>query len=227
MKRCALYHRVSTSDQHPELLREQLHMAALARDFEVVLNVEETGSGARADRPGWRQVLDAATRHEIDAVLVWKLDRVGRSALDVLHSIEHLTQRGVRFVAVTQAIDFKGDGDAMTRLLLTVLSAVAELEREMLSERTRAGLAGAKRRGQKLGRPPKKLNVTRLRRLYAKGFEIKELAARYRVSKELVRNRLLGAGVVLRDDRPAGLKKGRGLSPRRFEGAAGVGGLSK
>ena len=85
--RCALYHRVSTRDQNPELPLEELHRAAEARGYEVAEVVTETGSGARNDRPGLQRVLELARSGEVDAVLVWKLDRAGRSVIDVLATI--------------------------------------------------------------------------------------------------------------------------------------------
>ena len=149
----ALYHRVSTLDQDAALAREELHGAARSRGFEIALDIEETGSGARNDRPGLLRVLDAARRGQLDAVLVWKLDRFGRSALDLLANIRVLEDAGVRFVATTQGIDIRPGGDPMSRLILTVLAGVAEFERGLIVERTRLGLDKARRLGRKLGRP--------------------------------------------------------------------------
>jgi putative DNA-invertase from lambdoid prophage Rac len=121
----------------------------------VALDIEETGSGARNDRPGLRRVMEAARRGEIDAVLVWKLDRAGRSTLDLLANIRELVeQHGVRFLVTSQGLDVKPGGDAISRLLLTVLAAVGEFERDLIRDRTRLGLRAAKRRGVRLGRPP-------------------------------------------------------------------------
>jgi len=119
----------------------------------VALGVRETGSGANNHRPGLVRVLQAAQRGDIDTVLVWKLDRFGRSAFDLLGNIRHLEAARVRFMAVTQGIDIRPSGDPMSRLLLTVLSAVAEFERDLVVERTRLGLANARRAGRRLGRP--------------------------------------------------------------------------
>ena len=149
----ALYHRVSTTDQNPTLAHDELTAAAPARDMTVVLNVAETGSGVRNDRPGLARVLDAARRGQVKAVLVWKLDRFGRSALDLLANVRALEDAGCRFIAVTQGIDIRPGSDPMFRLFLTVLATVAELQREWLSERTRLGLDKARRTGKRLGRP--------------------------------------------------------------------------
>jgi DNA invertase Pin-like site-specific DNA recombinase len=149
----AIYHRASTLDQDPTLAREELRAAARARGLTVGMEIEESGSGARSDRPGLQRVLDAARRGKVSAVIVWKLDRFGRSALDLLSNIRTLENSGVRFIAVTQGIDIHPEGDAMSRLILTVLAGVAEFERSLIIERTRLGLDKARRAGKRLGRP--------------------------------------------------------------------------
>ncbi|HMI68979.1 MAG TPA: recombinase family protein, partial [Solirubrobacteraceae bacterium] len=90
----------------------------------------------------------------IDRVLVWKLDRFGRSARDVLANVEQLNAAGVTFTAVSQGLDLRPGGDAISRLLLTMLAAVAEFELDLIRDRTRLGLERARARGQRLGRPP-------------------------------------------------------------------------
>lgn len=176
--RAALYHRVSTNDQDVELARRELHDAASCRGLTTKLCIEETGSGARSDRPGLQKVLRAARRGKIDCVLVWKLDRFGRSALDLLTNLRHLENAGVRFIATSQGIDIQPNGDAMSKLLVTMLSAIAEFERDLIRERTVLGLQNARRRGQKLGRPidrsaPAPAAVARLR---ASGASWREVA---------------------------------------------------
>jgi putative DNA-invertase from lambdoid prophage Rac len=151
--RVATYHRVSTFDQDPTLAREELRAAAARLGGEVVLAVEETGSGARNDRPGLQRLMVAARRGKLDTVLVWKLDRFGRSALDVLANIRELDSAGVRFIATTQGLDVRPGGDAMSRLILGVLASVAEFERDIIRERTVLGLRKAKASGKRLGRP--------------------------------------------------------------------------
>lgn len=151
--RVASYHRVSTIDKRPELARGELRAAA-SRLGELVLEVEEVGSGARNDRPGWQRILDAARRGQLDVVVVWKADRAGRSTLDLLANIQQLQALNVRFLAITQGLDIRPGGEAVSKLLLTMLAAVAEFERAIISERTRLGLAGARRRGKRLGGRP-------------------------------------------------------------------------
>ncbi len=111
--------------------------------------------------------MEAARRGKLDAVLVWKLDRFGRSALDVLSNIRALESAGVRFVAVTQGIDIRPGSDAMSRLILGVLASVAEFEADLIRERTRVGMAKAREAGKRIGRPaverPDRAEVERLR----------------------------------------------------------------
>lgn len=149
------YHRVSTRDQRPELAREELRRAARARGLRLVEEVEETGSGARNDRPGLARVFELARAGHVAHVLVWKLDRFGRSVLDVLSNVQELELAGVTFSATSQGLEVGPRAGPMGRLVLTILAAIAELERETISERTLLGLEAARRRGVKLGRPKK------------------------------------------------------------------------
>jgi DNA invertase Pin-like site-specific DNA recombinase len=189
--RVATYHRTSTVDQNPRLAREELQSAA-HRLGELVLEVEEKGSGARNDRPGLRKVMDAARTGKVDAVLVWKLDRFGRSVLDVLANIRELEGAGVRFLATTQGLDVKPDGDAMSRLILGVLASVAEFERDLIRERTRLGLRAAKRAGKRLGRPHALTDaaLAKGRELRAAGKSWREVGAALKCSPETARSAL-------------------------------------
>ena len=149
----ALYHRVSTREQNRRLARAELRAAAAARGLRIVLEVEETASGESSIRPGLARVLEAAQHGAIDVVLVQRLDRWGRSTLDLLANLRRLGSAGVSFVAVAQGLEVRPEHDAVSELTLTVLSAVAEFERTVIVERTLDGLAAARRAGKKLGRP--------------------------------------------------------------------------
>jgi DNA invertase Pin-like site-specific DNA recombinase len=192
--RVATYHRASTVDQNPRLAREELQGAARQLG-DLVLEIEEKGSGARNDRPGLRRLMDAARAGKLDAVLVWKLDRFGRSVLDVLANIRELESAGVRFKATSQGLDVKPEGDAMSRLILGVLASVAEFERDLIRERTRLGLRAAKRAGKRLGRPyalsPK--DVSEAKRLRAEGRSWREVGAALKCSPETARSALVYA----------------------------------
>jgi len=177
--RIASYHRVSTLDQNPKLARTELRQAA-GRLGKLVMEVEEVGSGARNDRPGWQKVLEAARRGQVDIVVVWKLDRAGRSTLDLLANIEALRGLGVRFLAVTQGLDIKPGGDAVSTMMLTMLAAVSAFERDLIRERTRLGLAKARARGVRLGGRPvlSKAQVVKVKTLRASGSSWSQVCAK-------------------------------------------------
>jgi putative DNA-invertase from lambdoid prophage Rac len=188
--KCAIYHRVSTRDQNPGLARRELRQAARARGLTVALDVEETGSGAWNNRPGLRRVMEAARKGEVEAILVWKLDRFGRSSLDVLSNIWTLTNSGVRFVAVTQGLDVRPEGDAMSQLILTVLSGVAEFERSLIAERTALAAKLARQAGRPWGRRPASgPKPHEVRVLRASGASWRQVAEQLRCTVGMARRR--------------------------------------
>jgi DNA invertase Pin-like site-specific DNA recombinase len=180
--RAALYHRVSTREQNPRLARAELRAAARARGLRVVLDVEETASGKGGGRPGLERVLDAAQRGQLDVVLVQRLDRWGRSTLDLLSNIRRLRSAGVHFAAIAQGLAVRPEHDAVSELTLTILAAAAEFERAVIVERTLDGLAAARRAGKRLGRPlgPHAPAPERVAALRAAGRSWPEVARRLR-----------------------------------------------
>jgi len=181
---------VSTRDQNPGLARRELRQAARARGLRIALDLEETGSGAWNNRPGLRRVMEAARKGEVEAVLCWKLDRFGRSSLDVLSNIRTLTNSGVRFVAVTQGLDVRPDGDAMSQLILTVLSGVAEFERSLIAERTALAAKGAREAGRPWGRRPGAgPEPTEVKALRATGASWRQVALQFRCTVAMARRR--------------------------------------
>lgn len=213
--RVALYHRVSTLDQDPEGAKYELRRAAAQRQMVVAHEIWETGSGARNDRPGHRKLMKIVAAGQVDAVLVVKLDRFGRGSLDLLTNIHRLTDAGVRFVAVTQGLDIKPNADAMSRLMLTMLAAIAEFERDLIKERTRSGLENAKKRGSRFGRPaapnaPSPVEVDRLRR---EGLSWKEIATLLKCSRSSARR--ASRRCVEKGAEPAGSKSLDLCEPKR------------
>lgn len=151
--RAAIYARVSTTDQNCDLQLRELREYVSRRGWESAGEFVDTGiSGTKASRPALDRLMTAAARREFDAVLVYKIDRFGRSVLHLSQQLAALTSYGVRFIAVSQAIDTDASNPS-SRLMLTILSGVAEFEREIIVERTRAGVRAAKARGAQLGRP--------------------------------------------------------------------------
>ena len=136
------YARISTRDQTPALQRDALQAAGCERIF------EETASGAQRDRPRLAEAL--AWMREGDTLAVWRLDRLARSARQLIATVEDLDDRGIEFRSLTEAIDTTTPGG---RLVFHVFGALAEFERELVRERTRAGLDAARARGRVGGRP--------------------------------------------------------------------------
>ena len=161
----AIYARISTHDQQTLSMQiETMKEYAEKRGWEIVKEVEEIASGAKNDRKKRAEIIKLARQRKIDAVIVWRLDRWGRSTLDLAQSLEELQTLGVDFVSITEALDFTTpSGKAMAGLL----SVFAEYERNLLSERVKAGMAQAKAKGKQIGRPTTaKHKADEVKRLY-------------------------------------------------------------
>jgi len=184
MFRAGLYARVSTNDQQtlPMQIRAMREYAA-RRGWTIAVNLREIASGA-AKREAREKRLEAAPR-EIDVVLVWRLDRWGRSVTDLLATLQELEHLGVGFVSLTEVLDLTTPAG---RAMAGLLAIFAEFEREILRERTRAGLAQARENGKQLGRPMTAgLHATEIRKLYRAGVAKAEIARRLRVGRTSVR----------------------------------------
>jgi putative DNA-invertase from lambdoid prophage Rac len=183
--RVGLYARVSTQDQQTIPLQTRaMREYAVRRGWTITLQVKEVGSGA-AQRERREQLLEAARRREIDGVLVWRLDRWGRSVTDLLATLQELEHLGVGFVSLTEALDLTTPGG---RAMAALLAVFAEFEREILRERVRAGLAQARQNGQRLGRPlTAGLLADQIRKLYRAGVSKAEIARRLEIGRTSVR----------------------------------------
>src|SRR5581483_3805303 len=167
MSRAGLYARVSTNDQQTLPMQSRALREYAARcGWTIALQVREVGSGA-SNRQAREKLLEAARRREIDVVLVWRLDRWGRSVTDLLATLQELEHLGVGFVSLTEALDLT---TAAGRAMAAMLAVFAAFEREILGERTRAGLAHARMNGKRLGRPMTAgLQAAEIRKLYRAG----------------------------------------------------------
>jgi len=149
----ALYARVSTTDQSCEMQLRELRQYAQRQSLQIFAEYVDTGfSGAAASRPQLDGLLRDARLHKFDAVLVWKLDRWGRSVAHCVRTIQELVGLGIRFLSPTESID-TGTESPMSKFLLHLFAAFAEMEREIIRERVRAGVRNAKAKGTRLGRP--------------------------------------------------------------------------
>ena len=180
-----LYARVSTNDQQTIPLQiRALREYAGRRGWAIVLQVKEVGSGA-SQRQLREKLLEAARRREIDVVLVWRLDRWGRSVADLLATLQELAHLGVGFVSLTEALDLTTPAG---RAMAALLAVFAEFEREILRERVRAGLAHARQNGKRLGRPiTAGLRVNQVRKLHRAGVSKAEIARRLQIGRTSVR----------------------------------------
>src|SRR3974390_1777586 len=183
--RAGLYARVSTNDHQtlPMQLRALREYAA-RRGWSVFSQVKEVGSGA-SQRVMREKLIEAARRREIDVVLVWRLDRWGRSVADLLATLQELQHLGVGFVSLTEALDLT---TPTGRAMAGMLAVFAEFEREVLRERVRAGIAQARREGRPHGRPrTAALKAGEVRRLKAERLNHSEIARRLGIGRTSVR----------------------------------------
>ena len=168
------YARVSTADQSLDLQQDALREAGCEPLF------EDHASGARADRPGLIKALDYA-RHG-DTIIVWKLDRLGRSMAHLIETVQTLQARGVGFRSLTEGVDTTTPGGT---LIFHLFGALAQFERDLIRERTRAGLAAAEARGRKGGRRPVVTpdKLARAQAHIAQGLTVREAAVRLKVGR--------------------------------------------
>lgn len=186
--KAAIYARVSTTDQNCDLQLRELRDYCSRRGWEISSEYVDTGwSGAKASRPQLDRCMKDAKAHVFDCVLVWKLDRFSRSMLHLNQQLADLNSWGIRFLAVTQNID-TDQANPTSRLLLQILGAVAEFERETIRERVKAGMTTAKHKGKCLGRPKRVFRHDRVLELHRAGKSVRAIAAELEI----------GAGTVYR-----------------------------
>ncbi len=183
--RVGLYARVSTHDQQTLTLQLAAMRDYVAkRGWKTALEVQEVGSGA-ISRPKREELLKAARRRELDRIVVWRLDRWGRSLLDLIATLQELASIGVGFVSLSEALDLTTPSG---RALAAMLAVFAEFERDILRDRVKAGIAQARKEGRPHGRPPSVTKyVPEVRALARKGLSKSEIARRLCISRTSVR----------------------------------------
>jgi DNA invertase Pin-like site-specific DNA recombinase len=186
--RVAIYARVSTHDQQTLGMQVDAMMAYIKdRGWKVIQSVEDVGSGVK-DRRGREALLKAARRREIDMIIVWRLDRWGRSVADLMTTLRELTDLGVGFVSLTEALDLT---TPTGRAMAGMLAIFAEFEREILRERVKAGIAQARKEGRAHGRPKTaSLKSNQVIRLKDEGLSHCEIARRLKIGRTSVRRML-------------------------------------
>lgn len=181
MMRVGIYARVSTNDQQTLPLQlKAMRQYVCQRMWKLVQEAEEVGSGSN-QRHKREELMKSARWQEVDAILVWKLDRCGRSLSDLISSLAELRALGIAFVSLTEALDFTTSaGRAMSGLL----SVFAEFERDMIRERVNAGIAQARAEGKPHGRPrTAATKAAEVKRLYKKGWNKSRIARELGISR--------------------------------------------
>jgi DNA invertase Pin-like site-specific DNA recombinase len=184
MKRAALYMRVSTVDQHPETQLYDLRQMAQQRGYEIVQEYTDRISGAKARRPGLDEMMWDGRRGRFDVVLVWASDRIARSTKHFLEVLDELNQLNIEFVSFREQID---TGGPLGRAIVVIIGAIAELERNLIIERVRAGMRRAKLEGRHIGRKPLDLDHVAICRDRCRGQSLRQIAHGYRISTATVR----------------------------------------
>jgi len=189
--RAAIYARVSTSDQNNAIQVRELTEYVQRRGWELTVVYQDQMSGAKASRPGLDRLMADAHQRRFDAVLVWKLDRFGRSLVRCVSGIHELASLGVRFIATSQGLD-TDESNPASKLLLHILAAVSQFERELIRERVSAGMRAAQARGTRSGKP-----IGRPRRIFDRE-QVRELRKNGIAIDAIARQMKLGVGTVLR-----------------------------
>src|SRR5450631_658838 len=186
--RIGIYARVSTKDQSCELQVRDLRTYCTARGFDLVREYVDVGqSGAKDSRPELNKLIDDARKRQFDAIVVWRFDRFARSTKHLLLALEEFRSLGIQFISYQENID---TSSALGQALFTIVSAVAQLERDLIRERVSAGIRNARANGKKLGRPRVKANLEEILRLRAEGHSLRNIAAKLGIGDGTVRDRL-------------------------------------
>ena len=191
--RTALYARVSTSDkgQDPEMQLRELREHCARRGWEVVGEYVDVGvSGSKDSRPALNKLVADAHRRKLDAILVWKLDRFGRSLKHLVNALAEFESLGIAFISLKESLDLTTPAG---RLMFGIISAMAEFERDLIRERVRAGIANRRAKGFRVGRKPIILDASRLATLRSEGLTIREIANQLACSPALVHKTLTAA----------------------------------
>ena len=180
--RVALYARVSTvNNQDPEMQLAELREYAGRRGWQIVEEFTDQGvSGCKESRPALNRLMSDACRRRFDAVLVWKIDRFGRSLKHLVNALAELAALGVAFVSLRDNLDLSTPSG---RLMFQIIGAMAEFERALIQERVRAGIKNARAKGRQLGRPRVIVDASRIAALRARGNSWSQVQAELGVSK--------------------------------------------
>jgi DNA invertase Pin-like site-specific DNA recombinase len=172
--------RVSGLDQHPETQLHDLRQMAAQRGYEIVQEHTDRICGAKAKRPGLDQMMAEARRGRFDVVLVWASDRIARSTRHFLEVLDDLNRLGIEFVSFREQID---TGGPLGRAIVVIIGAIAELERNLIIERVRAGMRRARLEGRHIGRRPLQLDRDAILRDRRYGMSLGQIARAHGISR--------------------------------------------
>jgi DNA invertase Pin-like site-specific DNA recombinase len=180
--RVALYARVSTlNNQDPEMQLSELREYAGRRGWQIVEEFTDQGvSGCKESRPALNRLMSDACRRRFDAILVWKIDRFGRSLKHLVNALAELAALGVAFISLRDNLDLSTPSG---RLMFQIIGAMAEFERALIQERVRAGLRNARAKGRRLGRPRVIVDASKIASLRAQGRSWAEIRTETGISK--------------------------------------------
>src|ERR1017187_6373403 len=186
--RVALYCRVSTRDQCCDLQVRDLRAYCAARKFTIFREYIDHGeSGAQNSRPELNNLMADARKRKFDSVIVWRFDRFARSTKHLLLALEEFRSLGIQFISYQENID---TSSPLGQALFTIVSAVAQLERDLIRERVNAGIRHARACGKQLGRPRRIVDRDDLVRLKAAGASLRQIAKKLGIGDGTVRDRL-------------------------------------
>ncbi len=187
----AIYARVSTKEQNPDSQLTDLRRYAQERGFEIYQEyIDRGGSGAKDRRPALDRFMEDGRKKFFGAVLVWRFDRFARSSKHLVTALEEFINLGINFISYNENIDLDSP---MGKAMFTIISAMAQLERDIISERVKAGLRNAQANGKKLGRRPTSEQVkNKVKVLREQGTSIRNIARQLKIGKATV-ERVLSA----------------------------------
>jgi DNA invertase Pin-like site-specific DNA recombinase len=185
--RAAIYGRVSTANhgQDVDMQLRELRQFADARGWQITDEYVENGvSGSKDSRPELNRLMADAKKRKFDAVLIWKLDRFGRSLRHLVNALAEFESLGIAFVSLTNNLDLTTPSG---RLMFQIIGAMSEFERALIQERVRAGIRNAQAKGRKIGRPRATVDVRQIAGLRAQGLSYQAIGTRLGVSDATVR----------------------------------------
>jgi len=176
--------RVSSVDQHPETQLHDLRQLAAQRGYQIIQEYTDRISGVKAKRPGLGDLMRDARRGQFDIVLVWACDRIARSTKHLLEVLDEFNRLNIEFVSFRESIDTAGP---LGRAIVVIIGAIAELERNLIVERVRAGMRRARLEGRHIGRKPVEVDREAILCDRRRGESLRQIARGHRVSTATIR----------------------------------------